>query len=394
MLLLSTIGSRGDVQPLVALALSLRAHGTDACFCVPPDFRSWIEDLGFAVTPIGPSLRSTAAVGTARPTPDQLAALARRSVADQFAAVRAAAAGCDAIVGATALQIAAPSVAEMLKIPYRFLVYCPIVLPPPSHSPAVQIPRPTNAMFGAPLNEHRATLGLPPIEDVQNHVLTADPWLACDPVLGPGPSGTWQPGAFVVPDERPLAPELEQFLAAGTAPVYFGLGSIRSPSADLGFTMLAAARAVGRRAVISSGWTGLSAGDGPDCITIGEVNQRALFPRVAAVVHHGGAGTTTAAALAGVPQVVLPQVYDQPYWAARVTELGVGVSVSDGGGGGGDDGGGLGVGVGVAVTADSLAAALEQALEPGRQVAARALAPQIRTDGADLAARRLRELFQ
>ena len=58
-ILLSTIGSRGDVQPLVALALELKARGQDVRLCVPPDFRDWIEGLGLPVTPIGPELRST-----------------------------------------------------------------------------------------------------------------------------------------------------------------------------------------------------------------------------------------------------------------------------------------------------------------------------------------------
>lgn len=70
-----------------------------------------------------------------------------------------------------------------------------------------------------------------------------------------------------------------------------------------------AARALGRRAIVSQGWFGESlVPNERDCLSIGEVNVGALFPRVAAVVHHGGAGTTTAAALAGTPQVVIPSV--------------------------------------------------------------------------------------
>ena len=84
--------------------------------------------------------------------------------------------------------------------------------------------------------------------------------------------------------------------------------------------MIQAARALGRRAIVSRGWADLSlVDDEPDCLAIGEVNLQALFTRVAAVVHHGGAGTTTAAALAGAPQVVIPQHYDQHYWASAST---------------------------------------------------------------------------
>jgi vancomycin aglycone glucosyltransferase len=80
-----------------------------------------------------------------------------------------------------------------------------------------------------------------------------------------------------------------------------------------------ASRAHGRRVLLACGWAGLAPiDDAGDCFVVGEVNQQALFHRVAAVVHHGCAGTTTTAARAGAPQVIMPQVADQPYWAARV----------------------------------------------------------------------------
>ena len=80
-----------------------------------------------------------------------------------------------------------------------------------------------------------------------------------------------------------------------------------------------AVRARGRRVLLGTGWADLAlVDDQDDCLAVGEVNQQALFRRVAAVVHHGGAGTTTTAARAGPPQVVVPQVADQLYWAARV----------------------------------------------------------------------------
>src|SRR5262245_65009680 len=111
--LLSTIGSRGDVQPLVALGLALRALDQDVRLCVPPDFREWIEGLGMPVTPIGPELRSTGKANpfAALPTPDERRKMMEGTVAAQFETITVAARGCDAIVGATALQIAAPSIA-------------------------------------------------------------------------------------------------------------------------------------------------------------------------------------------------------------------------------------------------------------------------------------------
>src|SRR3954468_6946732 len=203
--LLSTIGSRGDVQPLVALASRLKALGQEVRLCVPPDFRDWIESLGMPVTPIGPELRSTgkASPSAARPTPEQIRQMMAGTVATQFETIAAAAQGCDVIVGATALQIAAPSVAEKMGIPYIFAAYCPTVLPSPHHAPPVLTMRgdsPVPAMadhrelwvqdarrwtdtWGALINAHRASLGLAPVDDVRSHVFTNRPWLAADPTL-------------------------------------------------------------------------------------------------------------------------------------------------------------------------------------------------------------------
>lgn len=398
-ILLSTIGSRGDVQPLVAFAERLRAHGADVHLCVPPDFRTWIDGLGFRVTPIGPELRTmmaASAAPAAPPSPEQRRQLAMGSVAMQFETITAAARGCDVIVGATALQIAARSVAERMGIHYVFAAYCPAVLPSPLHAPpplpsskSASLPetadnralwdrdaRRFDELFGGALNAHRASAGLSPVEDVRSHVFTDRPWLASDPTLGPWPdaadSTVFQTGAWILADERELSPELERFLDAGTPPVYFGFGSMRAAQ-NVGRTMIEAARALGRRAIVSRGWGDLSIGEETsDCLAIGEVNQQALFRRVAAVVHHGGAGTTTAAALSGAPQVVVPQLYDQYYWAGRVDELGIGTAHAPG-----------------TPTAESLTRALKHALTPDVAARARSTAAAVRRDGAEVAARRL-----
>lgn len=403
--LLSTIGSRGDVQPLVALATELRAIGHDATFCVPPDFVEWLRGLGFEATPIGPELRSvtarpvatTAAATPPAPiSPERRRQLAEATVAAQFQTVRDAAGGCDAIVAATALQIAARSVAERLDVPYAFAVYCPAVLPSPHHAPPPlppfpgMVPPPAeadnlerwkhdsdrfNALFGPALNAHRSTLGLSPIDDVRAHVFGTQPWLAADRALAPWPGPddeVFQPGAWILPDTRPLNHELEIFLDSGEPPIYFGFGSMRAPAADVSTMLVQTARSLGRRAIISRGWADLTVADAPDCFLVDEVNQQALFRRVAAVVHHGGAGTTTTAARAGAAQVIVPQLYDQHYWAERVATLGTGVAHAPG-----------------APTAESLSAALEAALHPGVTGKAAAFAPVVGVDGARIAAERL-----
>ena len=395
--LLSTIGSRGDVQPLVALGSELKALGHDVMLCVPPDFREWIEGLGMPMTPIGPSLRSTGKAPSGRTiSAEQRRQMLEGTVAAQFETIASAARGCDAMVGATALQVAAPSVAESMGIPYVFAAYCPAVLPSRHHAPPV-LPMLGDALpprmadyselwvrdaarwndtWRPLINAKRTSLGLAPIDDVRSYVHTDRPWLACDATLGPWPDPSddrvFQPGAWILPDERPLASQLEAFLDAGAPPVYFGFGSISAP-ADLARVMIESARALGRRAILSRGWAELELVDAqPDCLAIGEVNQQALFKRVAAVVHHGGAGTTHAAARAGAPQVIIPQHYDQHYWAQRVHELGIGSAHASS-----------------VPTADSLTEALTRTLEPDLADRARTTARRIRGDGARIAAERL-----
>ena len=126
--LLSTIGSRGDVQPLMALAVQLRELGQEARVCAPPDFRDWVEGLGIPFVPIGPEVRSTAKpqAAQARPSAEQIRQMMEGTVATQFETIPMAAQGCDVIVAANALQIAARSVAERMGIRYVFATYCPI----------------------------------------------------------------------------------------------------------------------------------------------------------------------------------------------------------------------------------------------------------------------------
>ncbi len=398
--LLSTIGSRGDVQPLVALALQLIELDQEVRICAPPDFREWIGTLGIPFVPVGPEVRQTAAPNQsatqAPPTPEQLRQLIEDTVAGQFEAITPAARGCDVLVAGMALQPALHSVAEQMGVPYVYAAWCPITLPSPHHAPPplpsraqpatdgkadnrtlwTQDAKRWNDQWAAAINSHRADAGLAPVSDVRSHIFSERPWLAADQTLAPWPEtadlDVVQTGAWIRSDQRQLSLELETFLDSGEPPVYFGFGSMRAPQ-DVSQTIIKAARAVGRRAIVSRGWAGMTLPDNePDCFSIGEVNLQALFRRVAAVVHHGGAGTTTAAAQAGAPQVVVPQMYDQHYWAKRVQELGIGTAHAPG-----------------APSADSLIEALSQTLGPDVAARARSVAASVRTDGAEIAARRL-----
>jgi vancomycin aglycone glucosyltransferase len=239
-----------------------------------------------------------------------------------------------------------------------------------------------NALFAEALNTHRASIGLPGVDDVReyvrDYVLGEQPWLASDPILDPWEQtpglDVVQTGAWILPDERPLPDALIAFLAAGTPPVYVGFGSMpMCASTEAALVAIEAIRAQGRRAVVARGWADLALiDDRDDCFVVGEVNQQALFTRVAAVVHHGGAGTTTTATRAGAPQAVLPQAADQPYWAGRVAALGIGAAHD-----------------GPTPTVESLSAALTVALDPETRARASTVAATIRTDGAAVAAKLL-----
>ena len=400
--LLTTFGSRGDVQPLLALAVALRSLGADARVCAPPD-DEFVKLFAAADVPLLPaftSVRDWVAEMLPKRATISLPKIAAHVMAAQYDAITAAAqtfdGRCDAMVatGLFSSVAAARSVADKLAMRYVHAAYCPVYLPSPYQRPVEFLSHPhpagvtdndvlwerdaqvMNEIFGEALNSLRASFGLSKLDHVRAHCYTDRPWLAADPVLAPwrrpASLDVVQTGAWILPDERPLPSDLVAFLEAGTPPVYVGFGSLPAPK-DFARKVIDVIRAQGRRVLVSRGWAELAlVDDGDDCFIVGEVNQQALFPRVAAVIHHGGAGTTTAAARAGVPQVVIPQIADQPYWASRVWDLGIG-SAHDG----------------PTPTVESLSAALESALTRGTRERALAVAETMRSDGAMRAAKLL-----
>jgi vancomycin aglycone glucosyltransferase len=287
---------------------------------------------------------------------------------------------------------AANIVAETLGVPYFHVTFCPLFLPSP-HFPPYEYPghphpagetdnqalwdlniQILDTLFAGGINECRRSQGLSGVSNIRDHLYTDRPLLAADPILAPWPTpaplDVTQTGAWLLQDTRPLPDDLAVFLAAGEPPVFVGFGSL--PTHDpiaVARVAIEAIRAQGRRIIVSKGWAGLALiDDQPDAFAVGEINQQALFPSVAAVIHHGGAGTTTAAAKAGAPQVIVPQIVDQPYWAARVATLGIGAAHD-----------------GPIPTVETLTACLDVALAPGTKIRAREVAGTI-TDGAAKAA--------
>jgi vancomycin aglycone glucosyltransferase len=404
--LLSTYGSRGDVEPMVGLAVALRALGAQAQVCAPPDFAGLLDRAGVPLVTAGQSVQAMVREVFAGKKPPSPADLAGGVIAAQFDAVTSAAGGCDVMVagGLTTAAAGTRAAAEKLGVRYLYAAYATCYLPSPYYPPLVfhgqqaapdetdnlvlwdRNARGLQAAFGAPVNAFRASLGLPAVDNVRDHAYTDHPWLAADPVLAPWPgSGSGpadldvvQTGAWTRPDERPLPAALEAFLNAGTPPVYVSFGSMPLREADkIARAVIEAVRAQDRRVLLGTGWADLALiDDRDDCFAVGEVNQQALFRRVAAVVHHGGAGTTTTAARAGAPQVVVPQVADQPYWASRVADLGLGAAHD-----------------GPVPTAESLSAALEITLAPAVAARATTVAGAVRTDGAQLAAKLLLDMI-
>ncbi len=387
--LISSVGTRGDVQPAVALALELRKLGHELRLCVPPNFIKWVGDLGFEALPMGVEMRAPRP-GTTPRTPPVLPDLIR----DQFDTIEAAANGCNLIVGCGVHQYAVRSIAELHGIPCVVAAYAPVSLPCLNLTPPGIAEQPRDDETNLRLwkeakqswnnrsldrvNTNRARLNLGAVEDVLDHILADHPWLAADRTLAPLPStqsaNVFQTGAWILPDSDALPPELETFLNEGEPPVYLGFGSMPVVE-SINRTLIDAVRAVGMRVILSRGWAELELIDeGQDCISIGDINQQLLFPRVAAVVHHGGAGTTVAAGRAGAPQITVPQFGDQFYWGRRIRNLGMGAAVpfSD-------------------LTVESLILALRYVLEPSVLERARSVSKSVDANGAAIAAQRLAE---
>jgi vancomycin aglycone glucosyltransferase len=134
--LLSTYGGRGDVEPLVGLAVGLRELGAEARVCAPPDWAERLAEVGVPLVPLGPPVRSLMH-GATPPSVADVPRLAAELIAEQFDKLPAAAEGCDAMVATGLFPVAASaqSVAEKLGIRYVFAAYCPIFLPSPHRRP-------------------------------------------------------------------------------------------------------------------------------------------------------------------------------------------------------------------------------------------------------------------
>lgn len=356
---IQTLGTRGDVQPYIALARRLIARGHSVQLSAPAQFEAM---LGAYAVPFVPLPGEFLAM---MDTPEGKAAIAggqgfsagfkllkhvrpmmRRLLDAEWAASQAF--EPDLIVYHPK-SIAAPHIAERLGVPSALASPLPGFTPTgafpspmlpfrslgllnrPSHLLAI---RGADLLFAKLLGEWRHTsLGLPGRARPRAPKATL---YAYSPHVVPVPAD-WGAGVHVTgywfldsPEWQP-PPDLASFLEAKPAPVYIGFGSM--PGLDPTSMSAIAAEALartGKRGLLAAGGGALQAGGhAPNLHFLESAPHDRLFPLVSAVVHHGGAGTTGAALRAGKPTALCPFFGDQPFWARRVAELGVGPAALD-----------------------------------------------------------------
>ncbi|MGV9303913.1 glycosyltransferase [Nonomuraea sp. NPDC003727] len=329
-------GSRGDTQPCVALGRGLRARGHDVTVVAAPRYAPLMDGLTLAPLSVDPAavldsdegqawLRS-GPLGFVSGFKRVVEPLAEKLVVEVDAAARAA-----DLVLSPALGGMGAHLSDRYGMPYRLLHFQPshptAAFPNPlfpartlggwgNRASYALIDRLTSLVLGRMVNRLRRTVfGLGPAgREREVPVLCA-----VSPLVVPRPrdwparvhlTGYWRlpPG--------PLPEHVAAFVEEGPRPVFVGFGSMRPPK-GLAPLVLRALRLAGVRAVVQ----GLGVARSATVLPVDEVDHAALFPRMAAVVHHGGAGTTAASLTAGVPTVVCPFFADQHFWGARVAAL-------------------------------------------------------------------------
>lgn len=398
-IVLALIGSRGDVAPLIGLGMRLQQAGHDVLVAAYAEFDDLVSGCGLKFKAIDPTRMDTDDVNPIAALRTFLAPSGQRAIGDNMiAALRDEPA--DLLLMSPLAELGGHPLAEAKGIPgigvrlqplSATAQYPPAVLGPWTAGPRLNRmasdggARAMDRLYGKTLAGFRRDLGLPVVAArALRRRRTEAEWpilYGYSPTVLPRPAD-WRPGLEVNGYWWPPRPigwqppdDVVAFLADGPPPVFVGFGSLLTGRAQAERTsevVLDALRSTGARGIVQAGWAGLSA-SGADVLTIGDIPHDWLFERVAAVVHHCGAGTAAGGLRAGVPSVGVPVAGDQPFWARRLLELGVSAATIPH----------------RRLTSDRLGAALRAALSDGvirsnaKAVAAR-LADE---DGADVALR-------
>ncbi len=356
-------GSRGDVEPYLALGKGLQQAGQAVRLVTHENFEAYVRAQGVEFWPIAgnvqeiaqsPEMRARLARGNFLAIMAQMAKEAQRGALALAEAGLAACQGTDLVLSGIGGLFVGAALAQKLGLPLVQAHYIPFT--PTRAYPSFLFPRLPSWLDGlfnrlsyhlarqvmwqgfrsADGQARRQVLGLPPASFWGPYrALDAQPYpvlYGYSPAVIPPPPD-WNENVHVTgywfldsaADWTP-PPALSEFLDAGPPPVYVGFGSMsdREPEELMAIVLQALAR-TGQRGILLSGWSGLHAAYLPDSVLMLESAPFSwLFPHMAAVVHHGGAGTTSAGLRAGVPSLVVPFMGDQPFWGRRVAELGVG----------------------------------------------------------------------
>lgn len=359
---ITAAGTRGDVQPCVALGLGLKRAGHEVTLASWEPYRRMAEGRGLTFHPVAgppPEVLMAALVEAGRNPltyARRFRPLLRPHVEQGLKDCLAACAGADAVLY-TPLGFAGFMAAEHLGIPSVGSVVEPLFVRSRAYPSAV-LGRPVEIpVLGALYNrlshpvveqlywwviqplvaEARENLGLPPMPALGSPV--AEIHRARRPILlgwsrhvlpeNPTRENRMPTTGYWFLDHEDWKPpkKLQRFLETGDPPVALGLGSMTGvEAAQTGRIVSGTAEALGRtglRGVLLSDDARIDASLPDNVIRVpGEVPYDWLFPRVAVAVHHGGAGTVAAALRAGIPSVVIPVVPDQTFWARRITALG------------------------------------------------------------------------
>ncbi|WP_422746624.1 glycosyltransferase [Mycobacterium sp. WMMD1722] len=362
-IVLAFYGTRGDVEPGIALGRELMRRGHDVCMAVPPDLLGFAEAAGLTAVEYGPDnqawLESTrdlwSRVFRNFWRVDEVKRLLResrepgtRAWAQMSTVMASLAEGADVLVTGMSYQELVLNVAECQRLPLATVLWFPVrvnghLLPhlPPRVLRAAMRTYDWLVWRGVKKVEERQRreLGLPAAAGPAPARLVARGALeiqAYDDVCFPGLAAEWAPlraqrpfvGTLTLEAPTEADADVVSWIAAGTAPIFFGFGSIpvESPADTLAMIGAACAR-LGERALVGAGWSDF--GDVPlpgHVKVVGAVNYATIFPLCRAVVHHGGAGTTAAGLRAGVPALILWMADVQVMWGAAIKRLGVGAA--------------------------------------------------------------------